>query len=356
MLIAADFSNSTHGRIACTDCHQGRNEVLEKEEAHEGLVIAPSAGEASACGECHASTVEKYMDSLHVTQEGYFTAFARRGGDPDGEAFHGMFEARCANCHASCGQCHVSRPDSVGGGLTHGHEFRRSPSQTNQCTACHGSRVGDEFRGKNTGIPPDVHYLGGMNCMDCHDGVELHGDGTTPDHRFANDTGPQCLDCHPTANSTDSQVTHHAMHADRVACQVCHSVPYKNCYACHVEIDRQSLRFPSEIDFRIGRNTEVTARRPFEFVLVRHIPIAPDTFDPWGLAMPDYAAVPTWRLATPHNIQRTTPQTESCGACHDSLSLFLTPAYLDDLIDRGLMDAQEIEANRPVVVESIGGP
>ena len=291
--------------------------------------------------------------SLHTTQEGYFTAFMRRGGDADGDAYDSMFQSRCADCHSSCGQCHVSRPNAVGGGLTHGHAFRKTPSQTNQCTACHGSRIGDEFRGKNEGIPPDVHYLDGMNCMDCHTGTELHGDGTTPAQRFANEAGPQCVDCHENADSADSDVMHHTLHAGTVSCQVCHSVTYKNCYSCHVERDSQGLRFPSEMDFRIGRNPAVTDRHPYDYVLLRHIPIAPDTFEPWGLAMPDYAAASTWRMATPHNIQRNTPQTEACGNCHESLDLFLTADYISELMDRGLMVPEEVEANETALVNEL---
>jgi len=194
-----------------------------------------------------------------------------------------------------------------------------------------------------------------MNCMDCHTGVELHGDGTTPDHRFANDAGPQCVDCHPDSQSADSSISHHAIHGDRVSCNVCHSVAYKNCYSCHVEQDSQGLRFPSEMDFRIGRNPEVSEQRPYGYVLLRHIPIAPDSFEPWGIDMPQYAATPTWRPATPHNIQRNTPQTENCENCHNNSDLYLTAEYINSLVDRGLMAAEELEANESVIVTEIPG-
>ena len=130
---------------------------------------------------------------------------------------------------------------------------------------------------------------------------------------------------------------------------------YKNCYSCHVEIEEQALRFPSEMDFRIGRNIEPSDRRPYGYVVVRHVPIAPDTFEPWDLDLADFAAVPTWRLATPHNIQKNTPQTESCDPCHASLDLFLTTEYLDELVERGVMTAEEIEANAAVVVDEPPG-
>lgn len=354
VLVSADFEDSIHGALGCISCHGGVEGILEKEDAHLGMVVDPSVG-GDACRECHGAISDTTTSNLHVTQQGYFTAFARRGGDATGSGYHGMFEARCASCHASCGQCHISRPASVGGGLTHGHAFRKSPSQTNQCTACHGSRVGDEFRGKNEGIAPDVHYLGGMNCMDCHNAVELHGDGTTPEHRYANRTGPQCVDCHAGADSAEADVMHHALHAGQVACHVCHSQSYKNCYSCHVDIDSQGLRFPSEIDFRIGRNPDITEQHPYEFVLLRHIPIAPDTFQAWDLTMPEYAAAPTWRMATPHNIQRNTTQTESCENCHAGTDLFLTAEYISELIDLGLMVPEELEANESVLVDEPPG-
>ncbi len=352
VLVSTEFANSTHGSIGCRTCHGGGEGELEKEAAHEGMIPHPSDGNAEACQGCHADITFRFPASLHATQQGYFTAYENRAGaTPNHDGYVAMFNARCNECHASCGQCHVTRPISVGGGLTQGHVFTRSPSQTNQCTACHGSRVGDEFRGRNEGLSADVHYLSGMNCMDCHTGMELHGDGTTPVDRHANEAGPRCVDCHPDAASPESSVAYHQAHAGVVACQVCHSVSYKNCYSCHVELDAQGLRFPSRMDFRIGRNHLKSEQRPYDYVLVRHIPIAPDTFEPWDLELPGYADAPTWRYATPHNIQRNTPQTASCGNCHGSLELFLTRDYIDQLIEEGVMVSEEIEANEPVIVD-----
>ncbi len=349
VLVDSDFANTTHGQIGCRTCHGGAAGVNEKDAAHVGMVIDPSAGDAPACKDCHADIAANVQKSLHATQQGYFTAFAARSGksidDPD---FAAMFDDRCASCHGTCGQCHISRPASVRGGLTRGHAFYKTPSLTDNCTACHGSRVGDEFLGKNTGIPEDVHWRNGMNCMACHDDVELHGDGTTPTYRHSNDAGPQCDDCHPIAELSG---TYHSTHAATVACQVCHSMPYKNCYQCHVELDEQGLRIPSEMDFRIGRNPAKSSVHPQDYVLLRHIPIAPDTFDPWGIQLPNYTDEPTWRLATPHNIQKNTPQTESCSNCHGSLDLFLTSDYLQELVDDGLMVESEITANDDLVVD-----
>ena len=87
--------------------------------------------------------------------------------------------------------------------------------------------------------------------------------------------------------------------------------------------------------------------------LLRHIPIAPNSFEAWGVSLDAYASEPTWRLATPHNIQKNTSQNASCDACHGHEELFLTPAYIDSLIGEGIMVPEEVEANAGVVVSEV---
>ena len=62
---------------------------------------------------------------------------------------------------------------------------------------------------------------------------------------------------------------------------------------------------------------------------------------------------PTWQYATPHNIQKHTPQNASCDACHGHRELFLTPEYADSLIQEGLMFEEEIQANDGVFVRQL---
>jgi thiosulfate/3-mercaptopyruvate sulfurtransferase len=138
-----------------------------------------------------------------------------------------------------------------------------------------------------------------------------------------------------------------------VACQVCHSGEYKNCYACHVGLETRGIEFPSRLDFRIGRNPSPDERHPWTWVLVRHVPIAPESFADWGVSLPGYASEPTWRFATPHNVRAETARTESCDGCHENEGLYLTPAYLDSLVAEGILFPEEIEANEDVVVESL---
>ena len=100
--------------------------------------------------------------------------------------------------------------------------------------------------------------------------------------------------------------------------------------------------------FKIGHNPSKSEERPWEYVLLRHVPVARDTFAFYGDdLLPDFDALPTWKNATPHNIQLHTPQNESCDACHDNKALFLTE---DDL------RPEEIDANQDVIVPEIPGP
>jgi thiosulfate/3-mercaptopyruvate sulfurtransferase len=253
-----------------------------------------------------------------------------------------MFEHKCAVCHATCSQCHISRPHSVDKGLVRGHVFLGRPSMTENCTACHGSRIGQEFRGEHPGIPADVHYNKGMQCVACHSAQELHGHGEQGANRYQVASAPQCQDCHQVGRENP----YHAAHAGQLACQVCHSTTYKNCYSCHVG---QGLERPSELGFKIGLNPIRSAERPYEYAVVRHIPIAPDSYrdyEPGGL--PNFSALPTWKFATPHNIQKNAPQAANCtSSCHNNAEVFLTEADLEGL------PPEEVEANQKVIIRQI---
>jgi thiosulfate/3-mercaptopyruvate sulfurtransferase len=101
----------------------------------------------------------------------------------------------------------------------------------------------------------------------------------------------------------------------------------------------------SQMMFKIGRNPLQSDDRPWEFVPVRHVPIDPDSFDYYGEnLLPNFDALPTWKYATPHNIQRITPQNENCNACHGNAEFFLTAEDVEP---------DEIEANKNVIVEEL---
>jgi thiosulfate/3-mercaptopyruvate sulfurtransferase len=362
----AEFSQDVHGQQACTECHNGDAATADKEAAHNSLISRPSEGPDNICQDCHPDVAEVYKTALHATQQGYFTTMYARSVPENHDELQTMFGNHCASCHTTCGDCHISQPASVGGGLFDGHLVQRTPPMTRSCTACHGSRVGNEYLGKNEGIPGDVHFRSGrMNCVDCHSSHELHGQPANcsqchtgpeaaqvppPDHRYSGLQMPSCESCHAAVTTGQDGIEMHAQHGNNLSCQVCHSTTYTSCDGCHVAVSETTGNpfFETEATYHtffIGRNPNPTFSRPYEFVPVRHIPIAPTSYEFYGEnLLPNFNALPTWAYATPHNIQTTTPQAETCNACHGNVELFLT-------IDK--VRPEELEANRDVIVETV---
>jgi thiosulfate/3-mercaptopyruvate sulfurtransferase len=125
------------------------------------------------------------------------------------------------------------------------------------------------------------------------------------------------------------------------------SGPYKSCFSCHVALDEKGLPYyeteDSKLTFKIGRNPIKSDDRPWDYVLVRHVPVVPDSFAFYdGYVLPDFDNAPTWKHTTPHNIRRVTAQNESCDSCHGNADLFLTA---DDVTP------EELEANADVIVK-----
>jgi thiosulfate/3-mercaptopyruvate sulfurtransferase len=368
--------NPTPHVLSCQHCHAGAADYTFEtmDEAHAGMFADPSApGQSgctachaedfarSACDQCHAEIVTATETSLHTTLAGYVTAIENRCGcEFADQGVDDFFDARCAGCHATCGQCHISRPSSVGGGFPkigslYSHRFRETPDMNEQCTACHGSRVGTDFRGELEGNVPDVHRTAGMRCEACHTADEIHGDGIEYSHRYEVAGMPRCENCHQDALASGFGHIHHTgqdpdcgqchhnggsncgnCHNDGIAfgfayplptmaCQTCHSQPYKNCTNCHNLTDEGYDIEPSMVQLKIARNPS-PHREEYDLAVVRHTPIDPETFANWGLDLPNYTDVSTWQYASPHNILRDTPQTaveagQSCfTACHGSAS------------------------------------
>jgi thiosulfate/3-mercaptopyruvate sulfurtransferase len=351
VLIDADaMAGDVHGEIRCTDCHGGSN-VDDKAAAHEGLVRDPSDSPTGICGTCHTDIQAAQVNSLHMTLAGYDTSLYARSVPENHPALEEMQANHCNSCHASCGQCHISQPNSAGGGLLEGHVVVERPPMSRTCTGCHGSRVRNEYTGRNEGFPGDVHFTQArFNCADCHTGDEMHGVTGGVDSRYSGERVPTCESCHPdSALTSGGGALYHSTHIGTLACQVCHSVSYKSCSGCHVQQSETGTPFfqldQSWMDFRIGLNAEPDEDRPWEYVLVRHVPIDPESFAFYGEnLLPNFDARPTWMEATPHNIQRNTPQAASCDACHGNASLFLTA---------GAVSPEELLANQAVIVPQV---
>lgn len=375
------FSATIHGQQTCISCHNG-SASADMETAHTDMIAMPSQDSQKSCGTCHQKETAAYQVSLHNTQQGYWTALDARSIPENHPALEEMFGNHCSTCHTSCGECHVAQPENVGGGLFSGHLFEKTPPMTRSCTACHGSRVGNEYMGKNEELPGDVHFREArMNCVQCHTAPDLHGENTAcvtchtkpedaemlaqqldvsalPDgrlaaaHRYAGHQTPTCESCHPQVVE-NPQNPMHTQHGQNLSCQVCHSITYTSCDGCHTAVSEKSGKpyFETEstyFTFLIGKNTRKSALRPYDYTVVRHVPISPTSFEYYGEnLLPNFDALPTWMYATPHNIQLKTPQNESCAACHGNPDLFLTA----DKVAEG-----EQAANQGVIMDTLPPP
>jgi len=345
------FLTTDHGKIACEPCHGGDPEDDDWQTAHKGLIRDPTYPDpTTACGECHEEIVASAVSSLHFTPRPMKQAIEQRTGNENPAALKSIDAAinrHCFTCHASCGQCHVSRSDYAAGGLLAAHRFIKTPSMDTTCASCHGGRVHGEYTGIQDDYEADVHYVDeDMTCMDCHKASEMHASAEGVKTRFDLPERPTCQTCHPDAVTENAAVRSHAVHQGRVACQVCHAQAGKSCFGCHVGIDKKGLPYykckETKMMFKIGLNPDKCTDRPYDYVVVRHAPVDPQTFDAYiknGLKRFD--SLPTWKLDTPHSIQRITRQSRTCNSCHGNAGLFLSK---EDLAP------WEVAANARVVV------
>lgn len=322
------LEEDVHAEVGCIECHGGVPDTDVKAEAHEGIVGKVSADPMKACGKCHTSYAEQSQGSMHRLLDGYQTVLKHRGGDFTDPTFTTAYGNHCSSCHADCGDCHISRPSGLGGGLLSGHKVKRIASVWLTCGGCHSARIADDYRGNHEGIPGDVHWeKQGMVCMKCHTEMDYHAEshGT----RYDGTPSPACEDCHEDIQPGGEIEQHNQDHLDRMACQTCHSVgAYKSCFGCHTGIDSKGIKFystePSEMTFKIGLNPLKSEDRPWDWVMLRHVPTNSDLFAFYGDdLLPEFDNVPTWKYTTPHNMQRNTPQNSTCNACHGQDELFL---------------------------------
>ncbi len=317
-------------------CHGGNGKEDRFEYAHLGVICSPSADTNGICAACHSEVTETYKNSLHYTVRGFSNSligFSNPNAlDSPHTGLGEVFNLNCMTCHATCGECHVSRPSGYGGGLIDRHTFFSTPPMDQTCYGCHGARNAGEYMG-TVGFARDVHFEMGMTCSDCHDVSNFHGTGVAYASMWDKPVLPSCLDCHEDATPGKATNPVHNVHGDSLSCQVCHAQANQNCFECHVSFapDRQSVSSSSEmrILFRIGLNPEITEERPYRYVTLRHIPTTADSFIEAGNnLLPNYDTVPNWKYSPTHNVQKSTFQNESCNSCHGNERIFLKESDL----------------------------
>ncbi len=354
-----EYKQSGHYEIGCTGCHNGVDNTEDKALAHSGDFIRhPSMFAEEKCASCHSTIVDHFATNLHHGT-GQKRKVTMRSGLSGPDEFDQLpahqiegYNANCATCHASCGECHVVRPLSGGGGLASGHAFTKTPDMVTICVTCHVSRGGHAYLGVAAGTEPDVHLTAlNFQCIDCHDAEELHGDGQPVEQRYAYSKLPKCIDCHEGAKKSN---TYHSMHFDDFNCQVCHSQDYNNCASCHIHGD--GARIPSYLDYKIAGNPLPDLKPGFDLALVRRAPAAPDNWEVYGIdQLANFDVLPTYNYTSPHNILRWTSRTnvgskacfENCHIRNEGGTLVNKELYLflEDLED------WELEANQGIVVD-----
>lgn len=371
-----DFKASGHYGVGCIGCHNGNGDTGDKAEAHSGdWIKSPSLAHEEKCASCHTDVSDHFVTSIH-NGTGQKRKVAMRAGKAGAHEFDDLpahqteaYDAKCATCHGTCGNCHVVRPAIAGGGLSKGHNFNKTPDWYNVCVSCHTSRGGHAFLGSGwapdvdtTKVYPDVHRKEHkFTCLTCHDGMELHGDGEPVDQRYAYTELPTCVGCHEASGTPggnpdlNTSNMYHTTHYDDFQCQVCHSQPYNTCGACHIKEGHAAIT--SHADFKIALNT-IPDLKDAKFALVRRTLAYPDNWVGYGadLAYDNFEAFPTFNYTTPHNILKVTPQTDvedgaSCSSnCHirnEGGTLINTELYLwkDSLY------AWEVEATQDYTVD-----
>lgn len=337
--VAPSFLETDHGGILCQECHGGNPDDDNWQTAHTGIVKDPSFLDADrVCGECHEEIVESAVKSLHYTLKPMFDAVFLRAGNSGKSNRHILkksMDKHCGTCHSSCGQCHVSRPDYVRGGFLSKHHFKKTPPMNTSCASCHGGRIHGEFVGVNEDYAPDTHFEDQeMECTACHTSGHMHASAENIKDRNDAAFRPDCESCHAEIVSEASENKAHAIHGKKVSCRVCHCQSYKNCFSCHVGTDKKGIPYykcdSTQTLFKIGLNPLKTKSIPYDFVLLRHVPAAPDTFKYYTLnTLKNFNNLPTWKPAAPHNILKTTPQNQACNNCHGNPLLFLQNTDLE---------------------------
>ncbi len=298
--------------IGCSPCHLGDALSVEKEKAHEGMVINPGDLRVveKTCGVsgCHPADVNKVKNSLMATNRGILSTLLYYWGERDTQDAEITVEELLETGENSlaidyyrklCATCHLWKQKN---------NLPGAPAFFNEkgggCSACHYKAVeGAELKTvtsfeeerlvltkkdqvKKKPHPLIVKKVADDNCIRCHNrsgriglsytGIfEAEGYGTPyekgqtsskklPGDRFYLDIakdvhyekGMSCIDCH-TRNEIMGDGTQYAHYEDQleIKCVTCHSenpgVTRKNNDIENVEKKNGRLEL-------IGKNTEVS--------------------------------------------------------------------------------------------------
>jgi len=202
-----------------------------------------------------AKTENFYQKSLHATNRGIEFIYSKEGGGLEKLTGKTAREVGClkSKCHATtCDVCHLVETD---GKKSYSTDTSRLH---NSCIKCHGDLAKDN---------PDVHFMKGMKCMNCHTSKEIHGDGTQ--HNTYLEPGyfdVKCEKCHKSIEKTKS----HTVHGNKLDCRTCHSDETETCLNCHVDTrikTGKDVQIPlNNMTFLINHDGKVTLGNMLSYV------------------------------------------------------------------------------------------
>ena len=196
------------------------------------------------CEMCHSEIAANYATSLHYNAYGMRSEYELGAAGHFGIDIDAFYEEACAQCHThTCTKCHQGYIAAMG----HGDETVEITLDT--CDACHLTKqssafIGDMPKHSAEGPHPDIHYEKGFTCMDCHNSVEMHGDGTIYDTQMQAVT-TACEDCHISPGKVvkemdvtqyTTEISAHEIHDGNLACAACHAGWTPTCVNCHLNI------------------------------------------------------------------------------------------------------------------------
>jgi hypothetical protein len=202
-----------------------------------------------------------FRSSLHYTAAGMGYWYDKSNGGLETVTGVPYSDLGCKNCHvATCDDCHKTE---IAGKAAYSTEVAKDQAR---CLKCH-AREASMMKIDKAQNHEDVHVLAGMQCMDCHTGSDVHGDGTEyASMKQAGAVSPKCETCHGKIAQTAS----HTVHAGKLDCDACHVRQVVSCTNCHFETlvkTGKRVAVPvSDWVFLMNRNGKVAAANMQTFV------------------------------------------------------------------------------------------
>jgi hypothetical protein len=221
------------------------------------LVFLPRVGRAQPMEkqEC------MFRSSLHYTAAGMGYWYDKSNGGLETVTGVPYSELGCKNCHVgTCDDCHKTE---IAGKAVYSTKVAKDQAL---CLKCHAREASMMKIDKAQGHE-DVHVLAGMQCMDCHTGTDIHGDGTKyASMKEIGAVSPRCERCHEKI----AQTTAHTVHAGKLDCDACHVRQVVSCTNCHFEtLVKTGKRVAVPVSgwvFLMNRNGKVAAANMQTFV------------------------------------------------------------------------------------------